>query len=83
MSMRKCRKASYTIEAALLMPLILFSIAKSVSLGIELHQEVKTAAANIEELENLNVVKIIRKLEWIRPDQEEDTILIEQKQEGN
>ncbi len=83
MSMRKCRNASYTLEAALLMTLILFSLAKTVSLGIELHQEVKTAAANIEELENLNVVKIIRKLEWIRPDQEEDTILIEQKQEGN
>ena len=45
--------ASYTVEAALLLPLLLFAILKGLLLGIDCYNDVRTAAENIELLEKI------------------------------
>lgn len=55
-------KASYTIEAAIILPIVLFIILGAVRLGVTLHQEVKEEACHYERLEELDAVKEVKKL---------------------
>ncbi len=52
-------KGSFTIEAALVLPLILFSMAHTVSLGVELHQELVAAVERVSEVTEFNACELI------------------------
>ena len=54
-------KGSYTIEAALMVPFILFTISGGIHLGYQLHQETRQAAVVREEIQKLDVVKLVRR----------------------
>lgn len=54
-------KGSYTVEAALMVPFILFTISGGIHLGFQLHQEVRDTAVIRDEIEHLDVVKIVRR----------------------
>lgn len=55
-------KASYTVEAAIIVPIVLFLVLGAVRLGVTLHGEVKEAACHYEKLEELDAVSEIKKL---------------------
>ena len=55
--------ASYTVEAALLLPLLLFAILKGLLLGIDCYDDVRTAAERIELLEKVAPADRIWKME--------------------
>ena len=52
-------RASYTVEASLLLPLFLFSILKGLLLGIECYEAVRAASQSMEFLENIAPVEQI------------------------
>lgn len=52
--MKKNVKASYTIEASMVMPLILFFIFQGFALGISLCQEVQKASVYSTQLQELS-----------------------------
>lgn len=54
------------MEAAILMPLLLFAIMKGLLLGVELYHEVQVSAAGEEQLSEINPVSDIWKRELIR-----------------
>lgn len=61
----KCRielQASYTVEAAILMPLILFIIMAFISTGIDQYQEVVAAIAESEKMKPPGAVEKVRLL---------------------
>lgn len=59
-------QASYTVEAAILMPLLLFAIMKGLLLGVELYHEVRVSAGGEEQLSEINPAEDIWKRELIR-----------------
>ena len=56
-------QASYTIEAALLLPLFLFAIMKGLLLGIDCCEDVCVAAESQELLEEIEPVELIWKMQ--------------------
>ena len=58
-----CLQASYTIEAALLLPLFLFAIMKGLLLGIDCYEDVCMAAENSKLLETVEPVDWIWKMQ--------------------
>lgn len=58
-----CLRASYTVEAALLLPLFLFAVMKGLLLGIDCYEDVGTAAENIELLETIEPADWIWKMQ--------------------
>ena len=56
-------QASYTIEAALLLPLFLFAIMKGLLLGIDCYEDVCTAAESQELLEEVEPADLIWKIQ--------------------
>lgn len=52
-------QASYTVEAALLLPLFLFALFKGLSLGIDCYGDVRIAAEQVESEET------VKPAEWI------------------
>lgn len=52
-------QASFTIEAAVIVPIILFAFCAMISLSFELHEKVKIAAAERDILE-IDTMKEIR-----------------------
>ena len=56
--MKKYYKASYTVEASLIMPIVLFTICQGMKIGINLCTEVREASAYSEDLQKLNVVDV-------------------------
>lgn len=56
-------QASYTVEAAILLPIFLFAIMKGLLLGIDLYHDVQDASANAEQLSEINPVDFIWKRE--------------------
>lgn len=58
--MRKSFKASYTVEASLIMPIALFTIFQGMKMGITLCEEVRESSVYSEELEELRGVEIFR-----------------------
>ena len=61
-----CLQASYTIEAALLLPLFLFAILKGLLLGIDCCEDVRMAAESLEVLEKIEPTDQIWNLELIK-----------------
>lgn len=55
-------KGSYTIEAAILMPLILFTIMAFITTGIDEYQEVITAIAESEKMKPQEAAEKVRLL---------------------
>ena len=55
-------QASYTIEAALLLPLFLFAILKGLLLGIDCYEDVCVAAESIEVQETIEPADRIWKM---------------------
>lgn len=58
-----CLSASYTIEAAILLPLFLFAILKGLLLGIDCYEDVRVAAEIVEALEAIEPADRIRKMQ--------------------
>ena len=52
-------KAIYTIEAAILIPFVVFVMAASIHLGIALYTEIKSEAIEYGEIEKIDEVKKI------------------------
>ena len=50
-------KAVYTIEAAVLIPLVLFVMAASITLGISLYTEIATEASEYQDIQKIDEVK--------------------------
>lgn len=63
--MKKNVKASYTIEASMVMPLILFFIFQGFALGISLCQEVQKASVYSTKLQELSGADIFKKREML------------------
>ena len=62
----KKAKASYTVEAALIFPLLLFILLGGVKIGVELHGTVKQEAQeyeNVREIDAVEEIKHIKQLE--------------------
>lgn len=59
-------KASLTVEASILIPFILFTIAGGIQLGYKMFQEAKEATEIQEELVKLDPVEIVRRNTWIQ-----------------
>ncbi len=57
--------ASYTVEAAVIVPIILFTIAGGIHISFQLFDETKQATVIQEEVIELNPVKIIRNLTFL------------------
>ena len=53
MVVRKRKKGSYTVEAAMILPVVLFAIFEGMALGIELCREVQSDGEYSQELEDL------------------------------
>lgn len=62
---QKYVNASYTVEAAVIVPIILFTIAGGIHISFHLFDESKKATAIQEEITELNPVKIIRNLTFL------------------
>lgn len=52
------KKGSYTVEAAMILPVILFAVIKGLTLGIQLCEEVGESANYSERLQELRAVDI-------------------------
>ena len=63
--MKKNVKASYTIEASMVMPLILFFIFQGFALDISLCQEVQKASVYSTQLQELSGADIFKKREML------------------
>ena len=59
-------KASFTVEAAVIVPLILFTIAGVIDTGYGMFQEAKAAVEIEEELTKLDQVDIVRNMTFIQ-----------------
>ena len=57
MRIRKKEKAVYTIEAALIFPLVLFVVLLAVRVGVRLHTDVKDVSCHYEKLEEYDAVE--------------------------
>lgn len=53
-------KASYTIEAALLMPLVFTTILIAVKTGVTMHEHVKERAIAYNNVKEIDIIKEIR-----------------------
>ena len=54
--------ALYTIEAAVLIPLVLFVMAASISLGISLYTEISAEASEYQDIEKIDEVKKVHEI---------------------
>ena len=63
--MKKSLKASYTVEASMLMPLVLFFIFQGFALGISLCQEVQKALVYSARLQELSGADIFKRSEML------------------
>jgi len=61
MALKKWKKGSYTIEAAVILPIVLIAIMQGLVFGINLCTEVKEDAKYNKELQKLQAVDIFQK----------------------
>lgn len=59
-------KGSFTIEAAYILPLILFCICIVIEMGISLHQEVRAQVETQMENKPLDMVKCMYRREYMK-----------------
>ena len=55
-------RAIYTIEAAVLIPLVIFVMAASAKLGIDLYIEINTEANEYQEIQKIDEVKKVHEI---------------------
>ncbi len=55
-------RASYTIEAALILPAALFLILFSIQTGISMHTEVREAACHYEKVQQFDAVSEVKQI---------------------
>ena len=60
MWIRKKEKAVYTVEAALIFPLVLLVVLLAVRAGVDLHTKVKDASCHYEKLEQYDAPKDVK-----------------------
>lgn len=56
-------KGSFTVEAALIFPMVILAMAACINLSIELHSEVKSSAekhTQVLELKATDIIEILR-----------------------
>lgn len=63
--MKKSLKASYTVEASMVMPLVLFFIFQGFALGSSLCQEVQKASVYSARLQELSGADIFKRSEML------------------
>lgn len=63
--MKRTVKGVYTIEAAILIPLVLFIMAFGIHLGIELYTEVRCEASSYESVLRIDEVQTVHKLRTV------------------
>ena len=61
----KCYKGSFSIEAALILPVVLMCLILPIGLGVELHQDVKTRAIHIQQEGVMDVIGEMYRKEWV------------------
>lgn len=61
MQLRKKEKAVYTVEAALILPLVLLVILLTVRVGVKLHAQVKDASCHYEKLQEYDALEEVKK----------------------
>lgn len=59
-------KASFTVEAAIIIPFILFAVTGGINIGYEMFREAKLNAEIQEELIKLDPVEIVRKQTFVQ-----------------
>lgn len=59
-------QGSYTVEAALLVPILLFAIMKGLLLGIDCYQDVRGSSSNVELLEEVVPTEQIWKWQMVQ-----------------
>ena len=59
---RKKVKGVYTVEAAIIIPMVLFTMAGGIQIGIELYKKAETYAADIREVTDYEEIKTIHKI---------------------
>ena len=64
-------KASYTVEAAIIISLALFLILFAIQLGVELHTEVKDAAVRYEKVQQFDAVDEVKAIKRLKKVMEE------------
>ena len=55
-------KGVYTVEAAIIIPMVLFTMTESIHIGIDLYMKTERMAADVREVEELEDVELIHKL---------------------
>ena len=64
-------KASYTVEATIILALALFLILLAVRVGVELHTEVKETSCHYEKVQQFDAVSEIKEIKRIEKMMEE------------
>lgn len=66
-------KASYTVEAALIMPMVILIVALVINTGIAMHQETITTITECLAITPIDTVKRVRLL-WLCEDVQEEIV---------
>ena len=61
----KSVKGVYTVEAALILPLVLFIMVISVRLGVALYQDTVRAASEYKEVQEYDEIKTIHRIRFL------------------
>ena len=56
---KKRLKASFTVEASLIFPMIIFAMARCINVSIELHEEVKETAYVSKQVREFNAFQLL------------------------
>lgn len=54
-------RGSYTVEAAIIIPVVLFTMAQGMKQGIDMYKETEATAGSYEEVKELDEVKDIHR----------------------
>lgn len=58
-------RASYTVEAALIFPFLLFIMFATIQIAIDYHEKIKQVAKEEEQTEELPIIKMFYQVELI------------------
>ena len=59
---RKKLKAVYTVEAAIIIPMVLFTMASGIKIGLDLYQKASQYAADIKDVADYKEIDTVHKL---------------------
>ncbi len=61
--MKKYYRASYTVEAAVIVPFFLLIMVATIQIAIDYHEEIEQVAKNQEEREEFSAVRVFYRIE--------------------